>query len=103
MFCNNNREIQLTPGKKIPFTEGEVQTVYFYDWGVIGKIRINSQLFNFKITTDLKMKNEICIGMNLSFENGYCTKNEKGEVFITDGKFGKIAVTFKLNQFFYPS
>ncbi|MFW9852024.1 MAG: hypothetical protein ACFFDS_03725, partial [Candidatus Thorarchaeota archaeon] len=95
----NKENVILEPGKTIEYIEGEILTVRISKWGIFGKLKIKNQVYNYSIK-DLEFSKNIIIGLDLIIEKGFCIKNKKEEIVITDGKFGKANIKFNLNRYY---
>lgn len=89
----------LEPGKAIEYIEGDILTTKLSKWGIYGKIKIKNQEYNYSLK-DLGFSKDIIIGLDLIIENGFCRRNKKEEIVITDGKFGKANIKLKLERYY---
>ncbi len=95
----NQENLILEPGKTIEYIEGEILTVQFSKWGIYGKLGIKNQVHNYSLK-DLDISKNVIIGLNLIIEKGFCIKNKKEEIVITDGKFGKANIKLRLKTYY---
>ena len=89
----------LEPSKAIEYIEGEILTVRSSKWGVYGKLKIQNLEYNYSLK-DLDFSKNIIIGLDLIIKNGFCIRNKKEEIVITDGKFGKANIKLKLDRYY---
>ncbi len=92
-------DLILEPGKAIEYIEGEILTVRFSKWGIYGNLKIKNQVYNYSLK-DLGFSKNIIVGLDLIIENGFCIRNKKEEIVITDGKFGKANIKLKLKRYY---
>ena len=85
------------PGKTIVFLEGEILSVQLNQWGFVGILKTKFGKFNYKLKDSISTTNNIVVGMKLIIENGYCYKNKKGEIVVSDGKFGTMKTEIEMN------
>lgn len=98
-LISNKQSFVLEPGKKIDYINGEILSIKLSQWGITGKIDVNSGIYNYKLK-DPDMIRNISVGLDLAIYNGFCFKNKKGEIIITDGKFGSTNILVQLSRFF---
>jgi len=98
-MSTNQNNLVLEPGKTIEYIEGEILTVKFSKWGIYGKLKIKNQIFNYSLK-DLDFSKKVIVGLDLIIEKGFCIKNKKDEIVITDGKFGKANIKLKLERYY---
>ncbi|MHA1302413.1 MAG: hypothetical protein ACTSQE_10450 [Candidatus Heimdallarchaeaceae archaeon] len=102
-MINENQQYttQLIPGETIKYIEGEIQTFFVYEWGIEGYLINNSRKYKFRIKKNIHIRDHLCSGLNIIFINGFCIKNKRGEIIITDGKFGRVEVYLRFSNYFY--
>ncbi len=96
----NESNSLLITGKPISFFAGEITSIGIYQWGIIGKIRVDAKEYKYKLK-DPELKKQMEIGMDLIVRNGFCIKGEQGEAVITEGKFGEVEFDINLNRYYY--
>ena len=84
--------VKLIPGKTIEYIEGEIVSIKLSQWGVIGQLRTDDGIYDYKLK-EPEMAKRILVGMNLAISNGFCVKSKSDEIIVTDGKFGKIRIS----------
>jgi hypothetical protein len=95
----NESNSLLITGKPISFFAGEIISIGIYQWGIIGKIRVDVKEYKYKLK-DPELKKQMEIGMDLIVRNGFCIKGEQGEAVITEGKFGEVEFDINLNRYY---
>ena len=85
-----DKEEKPQPGKTIVLLEGEVLSVQFTQWGIIGKLKTQYGIYSYKLKDSNSLSSNLAIGFKLIINNGYCFENKKGETVVSDGKFGNI-------------
>ena len=98
-MSTEQENLNLEPGKAIEYIEGEILTVKISKWGIYGKLKIKNQVYNYSLK-DLGFSKNIIVGLDLIIENGFCIRNKKEEIVITDGKFGKANIKLKLRRYY---
>ena len=96
---NTQQSLYLEPGKTIDSLEGEIVSVHFSQWGTYGKIKVESKIYNYKLKNS-EFAKSIIVGLDLIIKNGFCIKNKKGEIVVTEGKFGSANTVFKLDRYY---
>jgi len=96
---NVRQSLILEPGKTIESLEGEIISVHFSQWGIYGKVKVQDTVFNYKLKNSESAKN-VVVGLDLIIRNGFCIRNKKGEIVVTEGKFGSASTTFKIDRFY---
>lgn len=92
----------LTPGKTIEFISGEILSIKLSQWGVIGQLRTEIGVYDYKLK-EPEMAKRILVGMDLTITNGFCVKNKKNDIIITDGKFGTIDIGINIASYYKKS
>ena len=95
---NIMQSLHLEPGKTIDSLRGEIISVHFSQWGTYGKIIVGKEIYNYKLKNS-EFAKSIIVGLDLVIENGFCIKNKKGEIVVTEGKFG--SANTELNMYRY--
>jgi hypothetical protein len=95
----NESNSLLITGKPIVFFAGEIISIGIYQWGIVGKIRVDAKEYKYKLK-DPELKKQMEIGMDLIVRNGFCIKGEHGEAVITEGKFGEVEFDINLNRYY---
>ncbi len=96
---NTQQSFYLEPGKTIDSLEGEIVSVHFSQWGTYGKVKVENKIHNYKLKNSEFAKN-IIVGLDLIIKNGFCIRNKKGEIVVTEGKFGSASTVFKIDRYF---
>ncbi len=95
-----NEKTDLIPGQTIKYFEGEIQSFNIFEWGIEGYVSKNDERYKFRIKNNLEIARQLHCGMSLIITRGYCTKSRKGELIVSDGKFGKIDISLKMNNYY---
>ena len=88
----------LEPGKTIEYLQGEILTIQLTQWGILGKIKTEEGVYNYRLK-DPELKKKLILGMDLVIENGFCITNKEEEIVATEGKFGKVDTIINLNRY----
>jgi hypothetical protein len=96
---NVQQPLYLEPGKTIDSLKGEIISVHFSQWGTYGKVKVENRIFNFKLKNSDFTKS-IIVGLDLIIKNGFCIKNKKGEIVVTEGKFGSANTVFNFDHYY---
>jgi hypothetical protein len=100
MNTGNEKQIEdLEPGKTINYLEGEILSIQYSQWGIYGKIKSANSVYNYKLKK-LESSKEVIVGLDLVIINGFCVKNKKEELVVTDGKFGKVNLRLNMSRYF---
>ncbi len=95
----NESNSLLILGKPISFFTGEIISIGIYQWGIVGKIRVDEKEYKYKLK-DPELKKQMEIGMDLIVRNGFCIKGEQEEAVVTEGKFGEVEFDINLNRYY---
>lgn len=96
---NIQKTLYLEPGKTIDSLEGEIVSVHFSQWGTYGKLKVENNIYNYKLKNS-DFSKSIIVGLDLIIKNGFCIKNKKGEIVVTEGKFGIANTVFKIDRYY---
>jgi len=100
MNSKNEQQLHgLEPGKTVSYLKGEILSVQYSQWGIYGKVKSENIVYNYKLKKLDNFK-EVIVGLDLVIDNGFCIKNKKEELVVTDGKFGKVSLKFNLSRYF---
>ncbi len=91
---------KLVPGKTIEYIEGEILSIKLSQWGVIGQLRTDFGIYDYKLK-EPEMAKRILIGMKLEISNGFCVKSKNNKIIVTDGKFGKTSVGIRIEDYYH--
>ncbi len=94
---NNSNSEPPQSGKTIVFLQGEILSVKLNQWGFVGRLKTKYRDYNYKLKDSISASNDIMVGLKLTITNGYCYENKKGEIVVSDGKFGNISTEIDLN------
>jgi hypothetical protein len=93
------QSLLLEPGKTIESLEGEILSVHFSQWGTYGKVKVDNKNFNYKLKNS-DTTNNIVVGLDLIIKNGFCIRNKKGDLVVTEGKFGSANAKFRIKRYY---
>ncbi len=96
---NTQQSLYLEPGKTIESLEGEIVSVHFSQWGTYGKVKVEGEIYNYKLKNS-ELAKSIIVGLDLIIKNGFCIRNKKGEIVVTEGKFGSASTVFKIDRYY---
>jgi hypothetical protein len=99
-MTNNSVNDKLVPGRTIEYIEGEILSIKLSQWGVIGQLRTDFGIFDYKLK-EPEMAKRILVGMKLEINNGFCVKSKNNNIVITDGKFGKTNVGIRIEDHYH--
>ncbi len=99
-MTNNSVNDKLVPGRTIEYIEGEILSIKLSQWGVIGQLRTDFGIFDYKLK-EPEMAKRILVGMKLEISNGFCVKSKNNKIVITDGKFGKTNVGIRIEDHYH--
>jgi hypothetical protein len=91
--------LHLEPGKTIESLKGEIISVHFSQWGTYGKVKVENKIYNYKLK-NTEFARSVIVGLDLFIENGFCIKNKKGEIIVTEGKFGNANTELNINRYY---
>ena len=89
------------PGKTVKEFVGVIRSFTIQEWGIEGKAVRDNEHYKFRIKRNVDIKDFICSGLTIKIINGFCVKNRKRELIITDGKFGEVILLFDLENYFF--
>ncbi|NPD89183.1 MAG: hypothetical protein HGN29_10690 [Asgard group archaeon] len=96
---NRQQFFYLDAGKTIDSLEGEIVSVHFSQWGTYGKVKVENEIYNYKLKNS-EFAKSIIVGLDLIIKNGFCIRNKKGEIVVTEGKFGSANTAFKVDRYY---